>query len=119
LITTTKAVFSVVGIQTDNTLILRSKKFNTIEEEKLTKAKFSAKPKKLLSLEILLIFNGYILTQKKEDIELQQKKQGRKLKTVNPTTKDPQHKYREQHACEAYIATICQPKAAFNLFVTA
>jgi hypothetical protein len=89
LITTIKAAFGVVGIQTDDTLILRSKEFDTIEEEELTKAKFSAKPKELLSSETLLIFNGCILTQKEGDIQLRQKKQGRKLKTVNPTTKDP------------------------------
>jgi hypothetical protein len=50
---------------------------------------------------------------------LQQREQGKKLKTVNPTAKDPQHKYREQRAHRAYIATICQPKAAFNLSVAA
>jgi hypothetical protein len=89
LIITTKAAFGVVEMQTDDTLILRSKEFNTIKEEELTKAKFSAKPKELLFSETLLIFNGCILTQKEGDIELRQKKQGRKLKTVNLTTKDP------------------------------
>jgi hypothetical protein len=69
-------------------LILGLKEFDTIEEEELTKAKFSAKPKELLFLETLLIFNGCILTQKEEDIELRQKEQGRKLKTVNLITKD-------------------------------
>jgi hypothetical protein len=89
LIITTKAAFGVVGIQTDDTLILGSKEFNTIEDKELTKAKFSAKPKELLSLDTLLIFNGCILTQKEADIELRQKEQGRKLKTVNLTAKDP------------------------------
>jgi hypothetical protein len=70
LIIITKAAFGVVKIQTDNTLILKLKEFNTIEKEKLTKAKFSAKPKKLLSLKTLLIFNGCILTQKEENIKL-------------------------------------------------
>jgi hypothetical protein len=107
LITTTKAAFSVVRIQTNNTLILRSKKFDTIEDKELTRAKFSAKPKELLSPDTPLIFNGCILTQKEADIELRQKEQGRKLKTVNPTAKDPQHEYREQRARKAYIATIC------------
>jgi hypothetical protein len=90
LIIITKATFSIVKIQTNNTLILKSKKFNTIKNNKLTKAKFSAKPKELLSSETLLIFNGYILTQKKKDvaIKLQQKKQGKKLKTVNSKAKD-------------------------------
>jgi hypothetical protein len=90
LITITKAAFGVVGIQTDNTLILKSKEFNTIEDDELTKAKFSAKPKELLSLETLLIFNSCILTQKEGDVavELRQKKQGKKLKTVNFKAKD-------------------------------
>jgi hypothetical protein len=108
-------------MQIDNTLILRSEEFNTIKDNKLTKAKFSAKPKELLSLETLLIFNGCILTQKKGDVavELRQKKQGKKLKTVDSKAKDHQHKYREQRARGAYIATICQPKAAFDLSVAA
>jgi hypothetical protein len=89
LITITKTVFGVVRIQTNDTLILGSKKFNTIKDEELTKAKFSAKPKELLSLETLLIFNGYILTQKKEDaVELRQKEQGKKLKTINSKAED-------------------------------
>jgi hypothetical protein len=88
LIITTKAAFGVIRIQTDDTLIFRSKEFDTIEEEELTKAKFSAKPKKLLSPETLLIFNSCILTQKEKDIELRQKEQGKKLKTINLTTKD-------------------------------
>jgi hypothetical protein len=89
LIIIIKVAFGVVGIQTDDTLIFRLKEFNTIEKEELTKAKFSAKPKELLSLETLLIFNGCILTQKEGDIKLRQKEQGKKLKTVNLITKDP------------------------------
>jgi hypothetical protein len=107
LIFITKGAFNIVGIQTNDTLILRLKEFDTIEKEELLKAKFSAKPKKLLFSETLLIFNGCILTQKKKDIELQQKKQGKKLKTVNSKAKNLQHKYREQRAHRAYIATIC------------
>jgi hypothetical protein len=120
LIITIKTVFSVVKIQTDDTLILGSKEFDTIKDEKLTKAKFSVKPKELLSSETLLIFNGCILTQKEGDVvKLRQKEQGKKLKTVNSKAEFPQHEYREQRAYEAYIATICQSKAAFNLLVAA
>jgi hypothetical protein len=50
---------------------------------------------------------------------LWQKEQGKKLKTINSKAKDPQYKYREQRARGAYIATICQPKAAFDLSVAA
>jgi hypothetical protein len=90
LIIITKAAFSVVKIQTNDILILRLKEFNIIKDNKLTKAKFSAKPKELLFLKTLLIFNGCILTQKKEDVavELRQKKQSKKLKTVNSKAKD-------------------------------
>jgi hypothetical protein len=70
LIFITKGAFSIVEIQTDDTLILELKEFDTIKKKELTKAKFSAKPKELLSLKTLLIFNGCILTQKKEDIKL-------------------------------------------------
>jgi hypothetical protein len=119
LIFTTKGAFGIVGMQTNDTLILRSKEFDTIKKEELTRAKFSVKPKELLSSETLLIFNGCILTQKEGDIELRQKEQGKKLKTVNSKAKDPQHKYREQRARGAYIATICQPKVTFDLFVAA
>jgi hypothetical protein len=89
LIIITKGAFDIVGMQTDNTLILGLREFDTIKKEKLTRAKFSVKPKKLLFSETLLIFNGCILTQKKEDIELRQKEQGKKLKTVNSKAKDP------------------------------
>jgi hypothetical protein len=58
LIIITKRAFDIVGIQTDNTLILGLKEFDTIEEEELTKAKFSAKPKELLFLETLLILTA-------------------------------------------------------------
>jgi hypothetical protein len=108
-------------METNDTLILGSKEFDTIEDKELTRAKFSAKPKELLSLKTPLIFNSCILTQKEEDVavELRQKEQGKKLKTVNSKAKDPQHKYKEQRARGAYIATICQPEAAFDLSVAA
>jgi hypothetical protein len=89
LIIITKKAFSIVWIQTNNTLILKLKEFNIIKNKKLIIAKFSAKPKKLFSLETLLIFNNCILTQKKENaVELRQKKQGKKLKTINSKAKD-------------------------------
>jgi hypothetical protein len=121
LITTTDKAFGVVGMQTDDTLILGSKEFDALEEDELTKAKFSAKPKELLSENNPLIFNGCILTQKEGDVavEIQQKEQGKKLKPINFKSKDSKHEYMEQRARGAYIATICQPEAAFDLSVAA
>ena len=64
----TKEVFSFVGMQTDNILILVLKEFLVLEDNKLNKAKFLIKPKEVLVPETLLIFNGYILTQYKDTI---------------------------------------------------
>ena len=45
LITTSIDKFSIVGMQTNNTIILYNNVFLTLEEDKLIKAKFTAKPK--------------------------------------------------------------------------
>jgi hypothetical protein len=121
LISTTKATFGVVGMQTDDTLILGSDEFAMLEERELAEAKFSAKPKDTLSPETPLIFNGCVLTQKEGDVavELRQKEQGKKLKLINHKSKDLKQAYMEQRARGAYIATICQPEAAFDLSVAA
>jgi hypothetical protein len=61
LIITTNDAFRVVGMQTDNTLILGDDNFAQIEDNELKKANLKAKPTKALLYETLLIFNGYIL----------------------------------------------------------
>ena len=57
----TKEVFGLIGIQTDNILIIVLEEFLVLEDNKLSKAKFLIKPKEALVLETLLIFNRYIL----------------------------------------------------------
>jgi len=57
----TKEVFGLIGIQTNNTLILVLDEFLVLEDNKLSKAKFLTKPKEALALENPLIFNGYVL----------------------------------------------------------
>jgi hypothetical protein len=54
-------MFGLVGMQTNNTLILRDSKFKALKHEKLAKANITIKLIKQLSLNMLLIFNGYIL----------------------------------------------------------
>ena len=61
LITTTKDAFGVVGMQTDDTLILGDDNFAQTEDNKLKKANLKAKLIKVLLYESLLIFNRYIL----------------------------------------------------------
>ncbi|KAJ5379608.1 hypothetical protein N7509_012727 [Penicillium cosmopolitanum] len=121
LISTAKGAFGVVGMQTDDTLILGSDEFAKLEEKELVEAKFSAKPKDTLSPEGPLIFNGCVLTQNDGDVavELRQKEQGKRLKPIDHKSTDFKHVYMEQRARGAYIATICQPEAAFDLSVAA
>ena len=48
-------------MQTNNILILALKGFSVLEDNKLSKAKFLAKPKEALAPETLLIFNRCVL----------------------------------------------------------
>ena len=114
-------MFRMVGMQTNNTLIIRIENFSALEEDKLQKAKFTAKLKEQLSLENSLIFNSCILNKQQTGgtLELRQKQQGKKLKLINPKSTTAQQDYMEQHAQAAYIATICQPEASFNLSIAA
>ena len=120
LITTKKEIFGVVGMQTDDTLFLGSEQFATLEDEELQRAHLSAKPREELSLTSNLIFNGCVLTQNSDDtMTLLQKDQGKKLQLVNEKGENPQQEYLEQRARGAYIASICQPEASYDLSVAA
>jgi hypothetical protein len=120
LITTTKGIFGVVGMQTDDTLFLGSEKFATLEEEELKKAQFSAKPRDELSCTTNLIFNGCVLTQDSDNtMTLCQKEQGKKIQLIDTKGDNAQQQYLEQRARGAYIASICQPEASYDLSVAA
>jgi hypothetical protein len=62
LITDRNRPFGVVGIQTDDTLILCVDAFTRLKDKELTKANLMAKPKEELTLANQLIFNSYVLT---------------------------------------------------------
>lgn len=117
LISTVKDAFGIVGMQTDDTLILCDENFSTIEEKELVKAKLIAKPKEKLGLENPLSFNGCILLMENNSIYLKQKGQGNKIDIIDIA--EPQPKYREQRARAAYLASICQPEASFDLSTAA
>jgi len=106
-------------MQTDDTLILGDENFARLEEQELKKANLSAKPTEALSYESPLIFNGCILRQEGDSMTITQKGQGSKLKLIDPTDDNRQEQYREQRARGAYVATICQPEAVFDLSVAA
>jgi hypothetical protein len=107
--------FGIIGMQTDDTLGLTDIQFSGLEEEELQKAAFAAKPKEILTTERPLTFNGCRISLNTEgDIIVTQKGQASKLEV--PTTNQ---EYIEQRARGAYLASICQPEAAFDLSIAA
>jgi hypothetical protein len=120
LITATKgASFGLVGMQTDDTLFLADDEFAAKEESELEKAKFLAKPREKLTPENALSFNGCILSQEGQNMLLTQKGQGKKIELIDANATGFCQSYIEQRARGAYIASICQPEAAFDLSVAA
>src|SRR6266581_3787401 len=117
LIITTGTPFRIVSMQTNNTIILGDNQFLALKEDKLIKANLMAKPKEKLNLTTPLLFNGCILSLNKDFITLRQKGQGKKIDIININSL--KQGYVEQRAREAYIASIYQPKALFNLFIAA
>jgi uncharacterized protein YfkK (UPF0435 family) len=73
LITTTGTLFGIVGMQTDNIIILKDDQFSTLEEDELVKVYLIVKPKEKLNLTTLLLFNRCILSLNKDSIALRQK----------------------------------------------
>ena len=110
--------FGIVGMQTDDTLILADDQFDTREEEELQKAQFPAKPKSKLTANTQLIFNGCVLTRDSDNVLMRQKEQSSKIALVSNHPPD-RKAYIEQRARGAYIASICQPEAAFDLSAAA
>lgn len=109
----------MVGMQTDDTLILGTRKFSILEDEELSKAKLRAKPKEALTPETPLIFNGGVLSMEGDTVVLRQKNQADKLQQINVKATNFKQVYLEQRARGAYISTVCQPEASFDLSVAA
>lgn len=111
----------IVGMQTDDTLIMGTNGFATLETKKVRQAGFRCKPKTRLTPEAPMEFNGCRVTIDNDSIHLRQKNQGSKLATIDikAKEKDRLKQYLEQRARGAYLASICQPEAAFNLSTAA
>jgi hypothetical protein len=111
LVTTNEADgFGVVGLQTDDSLDLSDDIFATKETKKMS---FKAKEKQFLNSQNPIIFNGCILTIGDNNVlSLGQKNQAQKLQIVQNEAD-----YVQQRARGAYIATICQPEASYDLSV--
>jgi len=79
-----------------------------------------AKPAQTLTVNNPLAFNGYkLIIDANRSISAIPKDQGKRLDLVDPKSITAKQSYLEQRARGAYIATICQPEAAFDLSVAA
>jgi hypothetical protein len=128
LLYTNKNSFGVVGLQTDDTLFLADKSFAEAEESELNKANFLAKDREQLTSITPIKFNGGQIQLQDNSILLTQERHCQNLrlvalKAINLTSLKgevrqaitPKNQYVAQRARGAYIATVCQPKAAFDL----
>lgn len=114
--------FAVIAMQVDDTLGLTTRQFADNEDAQLLVAEFPAKEKEFLSIDHKLIFNGAIYSLTADGIiQLRQKDQATKLQLVDLKADPVQRfiQYRQQRARGAYIASTCQPEAAFDLSVAA
>jgi hypothetical protein len=120
LISTMKSnEFGIVGMQTDDTLILGDDDFLAKEQDGITKANFLTKPIQVLLPSESITFNGCTLRLDGNDICVSQKGQGARLELIDVNLRDYKKVYVEQRARGAYIAMICQPEAIFDLSVAA
>ncbi|XDG08264.1 hypothetical protein ABKA04_007879 [Annulohypoxylon sp. FPYF3050] len=116
LISEAKDKFGIVGMQTDDTLGVSDKAFDQMEDEELRKAKILAKPKTYLTKDEPLMFNGCVLSKGTNDnVDITQKGQGKKIEMIQVNAKDAAQQYVQQRARGAYIASICQPEATFDM----
>jgi hypothetical protein len=124
--------FGVVGLQTDDTLFVGDDDFAVKEQLGLEKAGFLAKEREQLTTDHDLKFNGGIIHVDDAGITLTQVRQCKNLETVsenNTTTTSIRGAVRQdlsikdqyvaQRARGAYIASVCQPEAAYDLSVAA
>jgi hypothetical protein len=111
--------FGITGLQTDDTLSIVTATFARREQEELDAAQFRAKPKTILSEHNPVEFNGGKISIAQGKIILTQKGQTAHLCTINTTAKDAAQQYIVQRARGAYIASVCQPEAAFDLSTAA
>lgn len=118
LITTSDALgFGIVGMQTDDTLMLCDLSFQREEDTQLCAAKLKAKPTAILTRDNNLDFNGCKITCTDETLHLVQKGQSALLKVVRYGNPDQGNEYRSQRARAAWIATMSQLEASFQLSV--
>jgi hypothetical protein len=104
---------AIVGLQTDDSLIAATPEFMVEEDLQLQLAKLFAKPVEQLTPEHPIDFNGFIITMDGSDLTISQDKQ---IKQIELLQKDfTKSQYVKERARAAYVATVSQPQAAFEL----
>jgi hypothetical protein len=129
--------FCILGLQTDDTLFLSDDQWTALEQECLKIAGFMAKEKQELTPEHDVNFNGAIIKEviNKDGSVTITLTQERQCASLNEVTIEPQDsissrgeirpslnmkdQYITQRAKGAYIASLTQPEAAFDLAVAA
>ncbi|EKD12199.1 hypothetical protein MBM_09634 [Drepanopeziza brunnea f. sp. 'multigermtubi' MB_m1] len=112
----TQAYVSNLYTRLQKQIPITDKKFNNLKEQKLEKADFNAKLKKTLTIENEMTFNKRILKKfANSSILLKQKDQKKKLELIT----ENKDNYLKQRARAAYIASLYQPEAIFDLSTAA
>jgi hypothetical protein len=120
--------FGIVGMQTDDTLLLADSTFAAWEQHEIEKAAIACKPREELTYEKPLKFNGGLISESAQGVTLTQERTCALIRTVqehnaNTTSSrgkirknvTPAEQYVAQRALGAYIASVCQPEASFDL----
>ena len=122
--------FRVVGLQTHDSLILGDDVFTSEEENQLKKAKLMVKEREKLTKASPIKFNGGYISQEKDgSLYLNQERQCKNLRLIIlkksidlvsargmvRKSVTPKDQYVAQRARGAYVATVSQPEAAFDL----
>ena len=112
--------FGITAMQTDDTLSFVSQVLSDREQLELERAAFSAKPKTLLAVNEPIEFNGGKISLTDDGkIMFQQKGQALRLTQIDPSSHTAAQDFISQRARGGYIASICQPKASFDLALAA
>jgi hypothetical protein len=114
-----KQGFGIVGMQTDDTLIVADDTFAVREEEEIQRANILCKPREELTTENPLKFNGAVVTETAQGITLTQKRTCSHIRLVQDQPADttnsrgkvrkdatPKDQYVAQRALGAYIASM-------------
>ena len=121
--------FGLVGLQTDDTLFVGTESFASAEDSELKKAHLMSKDREQLTIGNPIKFNGCkISLQDDGSMSLTQEKYNKTLDTVQGKPTDlissrgavrpnvsEKDQYVAQRARGAYLATMSQPEAAFDL----